>query len=147
MNQMLLEYKKVEWFSDKYFFKYNFYIHLNINNGLFKSWGLKQWLQVLSDWDEWMNGPLWLRELRSTARVNRQLVEHFLFHKQFSKNLSFSFYSFRPPRPRGECGCQTCTKTFLGQAGMCVKNSSRLMHVFGFPLALYIPQTHLYIYR
>jgi len=52
--------------------------------------------------------------------------------------VSFSFLEFQAPGPGGGSEYQTCTKTFLGQVGVCMQISSGLVLGFGFPLALHI---------
>jgi len=63
-----------------------------------------------------------LAEVPGAARVNLQSAEHLLFCKQFSKMRSSAFRVSGSPGPDREGGGQTCTKTFLGQVGMCVQN-------------------------
>jgi len=66
----------------------------------------------------WMHQTLayiLLAEVPGAARVNLQPAEHFLLCKQLLE--------FEAPRPIcGRGGGQTCTKTYLGQVGMCVQN-------------------------
>jgi len=45
-----------------------------------------------------------------------------------------------PPGPGvGGGRGKTCTKTFLGQVGMCVENIIKIVQGFGFPLTHHIP--------
>jgi len=62
-----------------------------------------------------------LAEVPGSARVNLQLDEHLLFCKQFSKMWRSAYRGLGPPGPGG-CWGQPCTKTFLGQVGMCLQN-------------------------
>jgi len=61
-----------------------------------------------------------LAEVPGAARVNLQHALHILFNKQFTNKFLSAFRVSGSPGVRGQD--QNCTKTFLGQVGMCVHN-------------------------
>jgi len=62
-----------------------------------------------------------IAEVPSPAWVNLQPAKHFSLCKQFSKMFPSAFSVLGLPGPGGGGG-QTCTKSLLGQVGMCVEN-------------------------
>jgi len=63
-----------------------------------------------------------IAEVPRAARVDLQPAEHLPFCKEFSKMFPSAFSVLGPQVQGGGGGGQTCTKTFLGQVGMCIEN-------------------------
>jgi len=80
-----------------------------------------------------------LSEVPGAAWDNLQPAYHLLFCKQCSKMCPSAFRVSGPQAEGGGGGDQNCTKSLLGEVGMCVQNFIKISVGFGFPLALHIP--------